>query len=139
MTGSTRAWTIAAGIAASVLADAVMPHGGSGAFGQDLTQNTAAERVFDFRVEGGKLVAGHPVIRVKQNERVRLRWTAAEPVELHLHGYDIELRVAPGAAAEMAFEARATGRFPIQTHGQNAAQGGHHHGPALVYLEVYPP
>jgi hypothetical protein len=43
---------------------------------------------------------------------VKLRWTTDRPIILHLHGYDIEAKVEPGAVTEMAFTARAAGRFP---------------------------
>ncbi len=36
--------------------------------------------------------------------------------DLHLHGYDIEKRIEPGAVTEMTFTARATGRFPVEVH-----------------------
>ena len=78
------------------------------------------------------------LIRVKQGDAVRLRWTTDRPIVLHLHGYDIETKVEPGAVAEMAFEARATGRFPVEEHKPNA-KGGHSHGEtALVRVEVRP-
>ena len=77
-------------------------------------------------------------IRVKHGDAVKLRWTADKPIMLHLHGYDIETKVEPGAVAEMAFEARATGRFLIEEHRPNA-KGGHSHGEApLVRIEVRP-
>jgi hypothetical protein len=56
---------------------------------------------------------------------------------LHLHGYDIELKVEPGRAAEMAFTAHATGRFPVSVH-VPAAGGGHTHDPPLIHVEVQP-
>ncbi len=98
----------------------------------------AAERVFELRIEGGKLAKKNRVIRVTQGDAVRLRWTADAPVVLHLHGYDIERKVEPGTIAEMAFTARATGRFSISIHGEaGASKGGHHHHP-LAHLEVHP-
>ena len=77
------------------------------------------------------------LIRVKQGDAVRLRWTSDRPIVVHLHGYDIETRVEPGAVAEMAFTARATGRFPVEEH--KPAARGHSHGEApLVRIEVRP-
>jgi hypothetical protein len=59
-------------------------------------------------------------------------------VVLHLHGYDIERKVAPGGMAEIVFKAHATGRFPIEVHGESGVHvSQHHHGP-LVIVEVYP-
>ena len=56
---------------------------------------------------------------------------------MHLHGYDLELSLAPDAPTEMNFEAFATGRFPVTSHGF----GGHGHDDeevVLLYLEVHP-
>ncbi len=97
-----------------------------------------SEVVFDLKVEKGKVAQGMRLIRVKQGDAVRLRWTTDRPIVLHLHGYDIETKVEPGAATEMAFTAHATGRFPVEEHKPNA-KGGHSHGEApLVRIEVRP-
>ena len=75
---------------------------------------------------------------VKQGDTVKLRWTSDRPIVLHLHGYDIERKVEPGAVSEMAFVARATGRFSVEEHKADA-KGGHSHGEAaLVRIEVLP-
>jgi FtsP/CotA-like multicopper oxidase with cupredoxin domain len=57
------------------------------------------------------------VIRVQQGDAVTLRWTSDQALTLHVHGYDVERGVVPGATATMGFTARATGRFPIEVHG----------------------
>jgi hypothetical protein len=96
------------------------------------------EVVFDLKIEKGRVAQNMRLIRVKQGDAVKLRWTTDRPIMLHLHGYDIEKKVEPGAVAEMAFEARATGRFPVEEHKPNA-KGGHSHGEApLVRVEVRP-
>jgi hypothetical protein len=95
------------------------------------------EAAFDLRIEKGKVPPNMRLIRVKQGDAVRLRWTSDRTITLHLHGYDIEREVEPGAVAEMAFEARATGRFSVEEHKPNA-KGGHSHGEALVRIEVHP-
>jgi len=93
----------------------------------------AAERIFDLTITHGKLAGGQDTIRVKQGDDVVLRWHSDRPIVLHLHGYEIETRVMPGAVAETRFEARATGRFPIHVHtGQVQSES------VLAYLEVYP-
>ena len=61
-----------------------------------------------------------------------LRLTSETAIEVHLHGYDIEAAVVPGAVTTMSFEAFATGRFPVSVH-------SHDHGEStLMYIEVYP-
>jgi hypothetical protein len=92
---------------------------------------------FDLRIEKGRLPANMRLVRVKQGDEVKLRWSADQPTLLHLHGYDIELKVEPGAAAEMSFTAGATGRFPVSVHKPKQG-GGHTHDPPLVDVEVLP-
>ena len=96
------------------------------------------EVVFDIKIEKGRVPPSMRLIRVKQGDAVKLRWTSDKAIVLHLHGYDIETKVEPGAVAEMAFAARATGRFPVEEHKPDA-KGGHSHGEApLVRIEVRP-
>jgi heme/copper-type cytochrome/quinol oxidase subunit 2 len=94
-----------------------------------------AEQVFDLRIGGGKVAGGVSSLRVREGDRVRLRWTTDARTVLHLHGYDVEQEVVPGRVAEMRFEAYATGRFPIEVHGADHA----HHEAPLMFLEVWPP
>ncbi|HEX6006055.1 MAG TPA: hypothetical protein VFZ14_18840 [Burkholderiales bacterium] len=94
----------------------------------------ASTRSFDIAIRNGA-VAGNRTARVTRGDTAILRWTSDAPVELHLHGYDVTVTVAPGGVAEMRVEARATGRFPIEAHGKQT--GGHAHQP-LFFLEVYP-
>ena len=96
-----------------------------------------AERVFDLAIEDGKVAEDLRVIRVEQSDSVRLRWTADAPTVIHLHGYDIEKKVVPGAVAQIAFTARATGRFPVTVHGGDAPGQAHDETP-LVRIEVHP-
>ena len=96
------------------------------------------ELTFELKVEHGAVPANMRLIRVKQGDSVKLRWRSDRPITLHLHGYDIERKVVPGAVAEMAFTANVTGRFPVEEHRAETG-GGHSHGQApLVRLEVYP-
>jgi hypothetical protein len=94
-----------------------------------------AEQVFELRIEGGAVAEDMRTLRVTEDDRVRLRWTADAPTVIHLHGYDLEREVAPGQATEFQFEAYATGRFPVEVHGDAAYS---HAEAPLVVLEVYP-
>jgi hypothetical protein len=99
----------------------------------------AAELTFELRIENGRVPANMRLIRVKQGDVVRLRWSADRQLVLHLHGLDIERQVTPGAVSEMVFEARATGRFPVYVHAPGERSGGSAHDEApLVRVEVYP-
>ncbi len=98
----------------------------------------AAELTFDLHIERGRVAENMSIIRVKQGDVVRLRWSTDRSIILHLHGYDIERKVGPGAIGVMEFTAHATGRFPVEVHGSPEAVG-HSHGEApLVRIDVYP-
>jgi heme/copper-type cytochrome/quinol oxidase subunit 2 len=63
-------------------------------------------------------------VTVREGERVRLRITSDEPVQLHLYGYDLDKEITAGEPAELAFDATTPGRFQIeneQTHKQLGA------------------
>jgi hypothetical protein len=99
---------------------------------------TAAEVTFVLAITGGQVPANMRLIRVKQNDMVKLQWSTDKPMQIHLHGYDIEEELKPGTITEMAFAARATGRFTVAPHTGTTPGGGHSHGDALVTVEVYP-
>lgn len=98
--------------------------------------HAATERLIDVEIHSGK-ATGKKSARVTKDDNVQLRWTSDAPVELHLHGYDLTIRVRPGTPAEMKFKAHATGRFPVEIHGKKKSSGGHGHKP-VFFLEVYP-
>lgn len=99
-----------------------------------LAADAPQHRSLSFAVAQGA-VAGIPgnTVNVQQGDEVELKWSSDVPMELHLHGYDIEVRVAPQAPATMSFKANIPGRFSIEQHGQGP---GHHK--AVLYLEVHP-
>jgi hypothetical protein len=97
------------------------------------TFSLASEFTFDIKLEHGRIPDTMRLIRVKEGDVVRLRWTTDQPLTLHLHGYDIEKHLAAGAVTELAFTAHATGRFPIHSHAQGAQEE-----PPLAVIEVYP-
>ena len=70
---------------------------------------------------------------------MRLKLTSDAAGDLHLHGYRLEVQLTPGAPAELAFTAFATGRFRFEWHAENdTAKAGDHHGAPLATLEVRP-
>lgn len=90
----------------------------------------------DLVISERKVQREEKTIRVTQGESLELVWQSDETAELHLHGYDISFEVSPEAPAIVTFQAHATGRFPITSHGFGG-QKGHGHE-ALIYIEVYP-
>ena len=55
-------------------------------------------------------------VDVEEGDQVTLRLASDRPVEIHLHGYDLEEEVSPGEETELSFEADLTGRFDIEDH-----------------------
>ena len=94
-----------------------------------IAQSTEARR-FELRIENGRLADDLKTIQIHRGDTVELVWSADRHTVLHLHGYDVEVTIAPGETQTMKLRARATGRFPIEVHGR------HHR--ILVYLEVHP-
>lgn len=93
-------------------------------------------RRFDLRIENGQLADHSKTIRVKRGDIVELSWSVDRRTVLHLHGYDIEIIADAGAPQIMSFKARASGRFAIETHGEDV--GGVPRHAMLIYLEVHP-
>jgi hypothetical protein len=104
----------------------------------DLAAVSAAEVTFVLRIANGRVPENMRLIRVKQNDIVKLQWSTDRAISVHLHGYDIEKQVVPGAVTEMTFTARAAGRFTVEPHLAKQPSGGHAHGDILVTIEVYP-
>ena len=92
-------------------------------------------RVIDVRIENRRMVSPEPFVRVTHEEVVELRITTDEPIELHLHDYDIVLVVEPGTTSTMVVDAHSTGRFPITSHRRDGGELAHDD---LTYFEVYP-
>jgi hypothetical protein len=85
--------------------------------------------VFELVVRAGKLASGPSVLRVHEGERVNLLVKSDSSDEVHLHGYDLHARLAPGATANLEFTANHTGRFGLELHNVHSE---------LAALEVYP-
>ncbi len=91
-----------------------------------------APLVFELAIENRAVAMEGDVIRVPRGQKLELRWTSDESVEVHLHGYDIAGKVEPGTPLVMSLEALTRGRFPIETHGSGRAD----EHVTLLYLEV---
>ncbi len=81
----------------------------------------AQEQTFDVSISGGEMEPGE--LSVTEGDQVNLRITSEEPVEVHLHGYDLEREVEPGEPGEISFEADTSGRFEIEDHETEAVLG----------------
>lgn len=70
------------------------------------------EETFDLAIEDSTMTPDE--IEVDEGDRVNLRITSDDPLEFHLHGYDLEEEVEPDEPAELSFDATITGRFEIE-------------------------
>jgi hypothetical protein len=93
----------------------------------------ADERVFEVAIHSDAPTAEPAVLAVRQNDQVVVRFSSDKPLQIHLHGYDIEKDVVPNVVTPVRFTATATGRFPIEIHSNGPAKQR-----PVAYLEVRP-
>ena len=67
-------------------------------------------------LRSGKPEGGVQRIEVEAGGTVRLLVSSDQADELHLHGYDITRRAAPGKPARFRFVAKAEGVFELESH-----------------------
>jgi hypothetical protein len=104
-----------------------------------LTQTASAEntKIFSIKISKRRVV-GEKKLLVSQGDQITLLWQTDENVELHLHGYNIKKKIITNKTTPMQINARATGRFPVTSHGFSGEQAHTHGRNALFYIEVYP-
>lgn len=127
-----------AGVAVISVVVGVFYNSSSWACATNMQMDGPAVRVFELRIEGGKVAEDVRTIRVTEKDTVHLHWTADAPLVLHLQGYDIEKEVEPGTVTEFTFEAHTTGRFSFDVGGKDESHGATRERAPIAYLEVYP-
>src|SRR5260370_16928648 len=85
----------------------------------------AQSRSVDLVISNGELPQDQRLVAVSQGDELTLRLTSDKPVAVHLHGYDIEEKLSPGATVLLRFTPRATPRFPLQLHADPPAAETH--------------
>jgi heme/copper-type cytochrome/quinol oxidase subunit 2 len=85
------------------------------------TSEGPQEETFDLAVEGGAMTPDE--ITAYEGDRVTFRITSDQPLEFHLHGYEIEQEIEPNEPTELQFDATITGRFPIEDHNSDTELG----------------
>ena len=101
----------------------------------------AAKNVaFELDLVGGVVPVKQRYLRVAKDDEVTVRIVSDVAGEMHLHGYKLEAKVAPGKPAHLKFKAFATGRYRFDWHpaGEADAKAGQAHGAAPATLEVRP-
>ena len=64
----------------------------------------------------GRRAKGPDVVHLKKGDTLSLTVTSDAADELHLHGYDLRLRLLPGRPASLTVVATLTGRFSAELH-----------------------
>jgi hypothetical protein len=118
-----------------VFAGLILGSGATLANPQDGVITADPDVKIEIRIENRKVV-GEQLIRVTQGQIVQMVWTTDEETQIHIHGYEIHIPASPDAPASVTFEAHATGRFPVTSHGFGDEYGKMHQ--MLLYFEVYP-
>ena len=80
----------------------------------DTPSGVSRDRTIAVSIENGEMRPAE--ISVNEDDSVTLRLSSDRPMEIHLHGYDVEREVGPGQEASLRFEADLTGRFEIEDH-----------------------
>lgn len=78
------------------------------------------------------------VVKISQGDTVALRVNADEPMEVFLHGYDVEARVRPGEASTLQFTANLLGHYPLMIHSLGDEGSGRRVEILLGYVDVLP-
>jgi plastocyanin len=68
------------------------------------------------RIRGGEVVGGPAEITAKKGDAVVFVVSSDAPDDIHLHGYDVEEKVAPGQPARFRVKANLEGQFEIESH-----------------------
>jgi len=90
----------------------------------------------DIAIAKRKPEGGVRTVKVQQGDAVKLRVRSDEALEVHVHGYDVKMKIAAGASASVQLAAKLVGRFPVTAHLH--PEGGKSPEPTLLYLEVHP-
>ena len=83
-------------------------------------------------------------METNKSDTISIKVTVDTEGKVHLHGYDIELDIQPGAVASMEFEAVLEGRFNLTFHGDHvgdshAGSDGHGEGEVIISTLVVNP
>ncbi|TCC34766.1 cupredoxin domain-containing protein [Kribbella sindirgiensis] len=75
-----------------------------------------ADVTVDVTVANGKVNPSGATIKVKAGQTVLVKAISDAADQLHIHGYDKELQLAPGKPASVKFTANMKGTFEVETH-----------------------
>ena len=87
------------------------------------SEPVSAPQTFKVVVKQGRRISGPETIKTSEGADVTLTVTSDQPDELHLHGYDLHLDLAPNEPATLHFKADHSGRFDYELHHANVTLG----------------
>ena len=103
--------------AASTIASETNEPGKAGPSGQSMQGSTSEGAVvINLPIVNRDTILTRDDLRVSQSDNVSINFTADEPGEIHLHGYDLTAPVSPGSPGELNFVAATAGAFAINFH-----------------------
>ena len=91
------------------------------------TTTTPEVREVELTFRGGAVTGGRQRVAVAPGEQVRLLVTSDVAEEVHVHGYDLEVAVAPGTPTPIDIVGDLPGVWEVELHGS---------GDVLCELEV---
>jgi hypothetical protein len=96
-------------------ADSATAASGSTSSGASATKSGAEQRI-EVTFAHGKASGDTGRVRVAKGTSVTVVVTSDVADEVHLHGYDIEKELSPGAPATLQFDATIAGVFEVELH-----------------------
>lgn len=75
-----------------------------------------ADVTIDVVIANGKVSPSGVSVKAKAGQTVRITGTSDVEDELHIHGYEKALELAPGKPKALTFKADTKGTFEIETH-----------------------
>lgn len=98
----------------------------------------AEPAAIDLKLIGGRPEGSVRTVKLVRGDVVALRVHSDQAATIHVHGYEIETRVAAGTSATIVITAALVGRFPVTNHAPGARDGKRTHETPLLYIEVHP-
>lgn len=81
----------------------------------------AQSQVFSLVVKDHALSSGPALMQARQGDTITLHVQADQEGELHLHGYELEIKLQPGGEAQLSFVADRAGRYYLHMHGPDGS------------------
>jgi len=80
-------------------------------------------KIYNIKVEKGKIVSGPNTLTINEGENVVLNFTVDKAEEIHLHGYDKMVELEKGVSGKLSFMANLTGRFTFELENEGIELG----------------